>query len=334
MRTRIIKTPSGSSLAVRHAAHDPWVGVGPALAAADAAVQSLLAPVRDDLIGFLALGQAGRDAASELIKANPEGTADLDLSPTLPFEAKSLRAFSVYEQHQIQSARGLVRRYLPKVATVADRFESITGRTFPKYRPVEMFHRHPLFYMGNPLNFRTDEAEIPWPSYCSDLDFEIELASVVCRDVAPDTPADKAREAIGGFVLLNDISARDTQWDEYRNGVFGPVVKAKTFANQLASEVITSDEIWPVIDRLQGEVRVNGEVWSRPTTAGAAWTYGDMVAYGAAGEQVHAGEIFSAGTLPNGCGLELDRWLKPGDRLELELEILGTLSGTVGRRGR
>ena len=58
-----------------------------------------------------------------------------------------------------------------------------------------------------------------------------------------------------------------------------------------------------------------------------------MLAYGASGERVHAGEIFSAGTLVNGSGLELDRWLQPGDVLELDLELLGTLTGTVGQRG-
>lgn len=322
--------PDGSTaVAVRHASGDPWVAIDPS----SASLPSQLAAVADDLVAFLALGERGLEAASTLIAASPDGTAGLDLSPCLPFEPKSLRAFSVYERHQIQSARGLVRRYLPKLAKIADRFESVTGRTFPKYRPVEMFHRHPLFYMGNPLNMLPDGSTIPWPSYCDDLDFEIELAAVVCRDVGPDTDASTAIDAIGGFVLLNDVSARDTQWDEYRNGIFGPVIKAKTFANQLGTEVITADEVRPVLESLEGEVRVNGEVWSRPSTAGAYWGYGDMVAYGASGERVHRGEIFSAGTLPNGCGLELGRWLQPGDRLELELELLGTLSGTVGQRG-
>lgn len=328
MRVRRAGLPDGTtSVAVRHRSGDPWVS----LAAAGSG--SRLASVSNDLVGFLALGEPGRSAAADLIAANPNGTTGLDLSPQLPLQPRSLRAFSVYEQHQVQSARGLARRYLPKVAKVADRFESMTGRTFPKYRPVEMFHRHPLFYMGNPLNMLPDGATIPWPSYCFDLDFEIEVAAIICRDVEPDTPAAEAAGAIGGFVLMNDVSARDTQWDEYRNGIFGPVIKAKTFANQLATEVVTADEAWPLIDRLEGEVKVNGEIWSRPGTAGATWTYGDMVAYGASGERVHSGELFSAGTLPNGSGLELDRWLQPGDELELGLDLLGKLAGTVGRRG-
>lgn len=296
----------------------------------DGAEAGPLTGVSDDLVGFLGLGAEGRAAASELIESSPAGTAGLDESPLLPFEPQTLRAFSVYEQHQIQSARGLARRYLPQAAKFGALYERITGKVFPKFRPVEMFDRHPLFYMGNPLSFLPDGSEIPWPSYSKDLDFEIEMGAVICRSVPPDTPADQAKAAIGGFVLVNDVSARDTQWDEYRNGVFGPVIKSKTFANVLGTEVITADEVWPRVDSLQGEVRVNGEVWSRPGTAGARWGYGDMAAYCAAGEGLRPGELLSAGTLPNGCGLELDRWIQPGDQLELELELLGTLTGTVG----
>lgn len=293
----------------------------------------MLEPVVDDLVGFLALGEKGRVAAARLIEMNPEGSPNLDEAPMLPFRPGTLRAFSVYEQHQIQSAKGLARRYLPGAAKVGLGFERITGKVFPKFRPVEMFYRHPLFYMGNPLACLPDGSLIPWPAYSKDLDFEIEMGAVVCQSVRPDALAEEAKEAIGGFLLLNDVSARDTQWDEYRNGIFGPIVKSKTFANVLATEVVTADEVWPHVDSLIGEVRVNGEVWSRPSTAGAHWSYDEMAAYCAAGEGLHPGEVLSAGTLPNGCGLELDRWLEPGDRLDLELELIGSVFGTVGRPG-
>jgi len=334
MRLRRLALSDGrTSLAVRRTAADPWVALVAELGSGPAGPRDLLMPVADDLVGFLALGEEGREAAGAVIDTVPDGTEGLDDSPLIPFQPGTLRAFSVYEQHQIQSARGLAKRYLPKVAKVAARFEKLTGKVFPKFRPVEMFYRHPLFYMGNPLSFIPDQSVIPWPSYCKDLDFEIELAAVICRPVRSDAPPAEAAEAIGGDVLVNDISARDTQWDEYRNGIFGPVIKAKTFANQLGTEVVTADEVTPRLESLQGEIRVNGEVWSRPTTAGAHWGYGDMAAYCAAGEGLQPGEILSAGTLPNGCGLELDRWLTSGDRLELELDLLGTLSGTVGDRG-
>lgn len=330
---RLHLSDARTSLAVRRKVDDPWVALVAELGSGPAGPRDLLMPVADDLVGFLALGEAGRDAAAALIDAVPQGTDGLDATPMIPFQPGTLRAFSVYEQHQIQSAHGLAKRYLPKASKIAKRYEKLTGKTFPKFRPVEMFYRHPLFYMGNPLSFIPDGSTLPWPSYCKDLDFEIELAAVICRPVAVDTPASEAAEAIGGYVMVNDISARDTQWDEYRNGIFGPVIKSKTFANQLGTEVVTTDEVTPRLESLHGEVRVNGEVWSRPTTAGAHWGYGDMAAYCAAGEGLHPGELLSAGTLPNGCGLELDRWLQPGDRLELELEILGTLSGQVGDPG-
>ncbi len=334
MRIRRLTLADGrTSLAVRRSADDPWVALVQELGPGPAGPRESLMPVADDLVGFLALGEQGRDAAGALIDAVPGGSTGIDESPMIPFQPGTLRAFSVYEQHQIQSAHGLAKRYLPKASKLAKRYEKITGKTFPKFRPVEMFYRHPLFYMGNPLSFLPDGATIPWPSYSKDLDFEIELAAIVCKPVRPDAQAAEAEQAIGGYVLVNDVSARDTQWDEYRNGIFGPVIKSKTFANQLGTEVVTADEVAPRVDSLNGEVVVNGEVWSRPSTAGAHWGYGDMAAYCAAGEGLRAGELLSAGTLPNGCGLELDRWIQPGDQLELKLDLIGSLGGTVGEPG-
>lgn len=79
--------------------------------------------------------------------------------------------------------------------------------------------------------------------------------------------------------------------------------------------------------RLQG-----GETWSRTDTSDMRWTFPEMLAHAASGETVQPGEILSSGTLPDGCGLELDRWLQPGDELELKLELVGSVRNRIGRR--
>lgn len=56
-----------------------------------------------------------------------------------------------------------------------------------------------------------------------------------------------------------------------------------------------------------------------------------MVAWASYGEQVHPGELMSTGTLPNGCGLEIDRWLREGDTVTLEIERVGRLSSRIGK---
>ncbi len=332
MRLRTVTlTDGGTSTAVHDAERDRWVPLVPALAAAAGDDAALAAGARD-LVAFLAGGAAEREAAVALLdgSAGEDFAASFDPAPRLPFQPRTLRAFSLYERHQIQAARGLVRRYLPKVFPLATRYESLTGRTFPPLKPKPLFYAQPIFYMGNPLTFHADGAPVPWPSYSRDLDYELELGAILASPVAPDTPAREAEAAVGGFVVVNDVSARDTQWREFREGVFGPVVKAKTFANTMGAEVVTADEILPRIESLAGKVTVNGEVCSRTSTAGMQHSLGAMVAHASAGEPLQPGELLSTGTLPNGCGLELDRWIRPGDEVELALDGVGSVRNRIG----
>ena len=56
----------------------------------------------------------------------------------------------------------------------------------------------------------------------------------------------------------------------------------------------------------------------------------DMIAFASAGETIWAGEVFGSGTVGGCCCLESDRWIKPGDTVDLELEGVGTLSNRYG----
>jgi 2-keto-4-pentenoate hydratase/2-oxohepta-3-ene-1,7-dioic acid hydratase in catechol pathway len=55
-----------------------------------------------------------------------------------------------------------------------------------------------------------------------------------------------------------------------------------------------------------------------------------MIAHVAKDEWVRAADLFGSGTVGTGCGLELDKWVKPGDVIELEIEKIGKLTNTVG----
>ena len=72
-----------------------------------------------------------------------------------------------------------------------------------------------------------------------------------------------------------------------------------------------------------------GEVWCEGTTAGAVHDIGDMLAYASAGERLQAGDVISTGTFPGCCGLELDRWITPGQTVELEIDGIGTVTNTI-----
>ena len=284
-------------------------------------------------MALLSGGEEARAAVETLLEAvsDEDGVAADPAEAGLPFAPRSMRAFSLWESHYEGSARALVKNFFPKpVRRVAAAFERVTRRTFPPFKPNSRFYKVPAFYIGNHTAMLADGEEMPWPSHTRYLDFELELAFVLAKPLADATP-DEAREAIGGWLVLNDWSARDVQADEARRGMFGPAVKSKTFANSLGCDVLTPEEL-PDWGAARGRVRVDGEVWCEGTTGGAVHDVGELLAYASAGERLGVGDLVSTGTMPGCCGLELDRWIQPGQTVELEIDGIGRLTNRVGER--
>ncbi len=288
---------------------------------------------RRDLLALLGGGAAAREQVETLLDA-VRNEADVAADPAtagLPFAPRSMRAFSLWPSHYEGSARVLVKRFFPKpVRRLAGAYERVTRRTFPPFRPNSRFYEVPAFYLGNHAAMLADGEEMPWPSHTEFLDFELELAFVLARPLADPSPAE-AREAIGGWFVLNDWSARDVQAEEARHGVFGPAVKCKTFANSIGRDVLSADEL-PDWTAARGRVRVDGEVWCEGSTARPAHDVGEMLAHAAAGERLEPGDIVATGTMPGCCGLELERWVQPGQTVELEIDGIGTLANRIGAR--
>ncbi len=313
-----------------------WVPLVPALARFRQAGQGDAASLEDaarDVIAFLSGGERTREEAARVVAWARAEELDLsdtyDPTPILPFEPRSFRDFSLWEKHMIDAARGIVQRFMPQMSGILRLYESVMGKPFPKLRPKKMFYDVPVYYMGNHLNFYREGETVPWPPYSRALDYELELGLIIARE-GRNISRDQGEQYIGGFVVLNDFSARDMQAREFAEGVFGPVVKAKNFANAMGADVVTADEIIPRFGSLRGTVRVNGQVWGEGTTANATHTLGDMVAYASWGETLYPGEVLGTGTFPGCSGVEVGKWLRPGDRVELEIEGVGTLANTVG----
>jgi 2-keto-4-pentenoate hydratase/2-oxohepta-3-ene-1,7-dioic acid hydratase in catechol pathway len=281
-----------------------------------------------DALPLLRLGPSGwRALTSELacLSAGPLPEGPL----VLPVEPRSFRDFMLYERHAIDAARGLARRFLPAVRRLAQVVEMLTRRPFPPFRPRRLWYAQPIYYFGNHLNFLVSGEEIPWPAYTCALDYELELGAVLAhplRDAAPQ----EAEAAIGGFVTLNDLSARDVQLAEMRSG-FGPQ-KAKHFASGMSAELVTSDEILSRLDGLSGSVAVNGRVVSCCSTQSPRYSIAEAIAFASRDETLHPGELFGSGTLPGGSGVETGNWVRPGDRLTLTIEGVGSISAAVGQR--
>lgn len=309
-----------------------WVSL-PALRAAELPNPALSVEETEDLVAFLAGGERTRAAAAEAIAAAADPQVLVDPATAgLPFRPRSMRAFMLWESHFVNSARMLVKRFFPPpLAKTVAAYERVTGRTFPKLKPNRHYYEKPAFYIANHTALLADGEEMWWPRHTQYLDFELELAFVLARPLA-DAGPEEAAEAVGGWFVLNDWSARDVQAEDARHNVFGPVVKSKTFANSIGCDVITPDEL-PDWQAARGRVRVDGETWCEGTTAGAAHEIGAMLAYASAGERLEPGDVISTGTIPGCCGLELDRWIKPGQTVELEIDGIGTLANRVVEGG-
>ena len=284
-----------------------------------------LGPVASDLLAFLGEGEQVRALAEELA-----ATALAEPSPLLglPFRPPAFRDCSLWEQHMIAAGRGLLRLRGSAAGVVSDGFERLTRRPFPRLRPRPLWYEQPLYYKGNPAAFIGDGDAVRWPAYAQVLDYELEIGVVIARDCT-DLTSQEALTVVGGFVLVNDFSARDVQFREMVEGLMGPA-KSKDFGTALGSVVVTAPEFLPVLDSLDVEVRVNGEVWGTGSTRGMQHSLADVVAYASAGERLAAGTVIGLGTVPGCSGVETGRWLSPGDTVELSAGPLGTLRNTAG----
>jgi 2-keto-4-pentenoate hydratase/2-oxohepta-3-ene-1,7-dioic acid hydratase in catechol pathway/sugar lactone lactonase YvrE len=322
MRLAMVRTAGGEpSVAVQRESNGGWV---PLLTVPGA---DRLGPARTDLLAFLRAGEQVRQLAQELAEQAPSTEPALPLLAP-PFRPAAFRDCSLWEEHMIGVARGLLRLRESAAGRVADGYERLARRPFPRLRPRPLWYEEPLYYKGNPATFIGDGDTVRWPAYAQALDYELEIGVVIARD-GTDLTGQEALGVVGGFVLLNDFSARDVQFREMVEGLMGPA-KSKDFGTALGSVVVTAEEFLPTLDALTAEVRVNGELWGMGSTQNMRHPVADVIAYASAGELLEAGTVIGLGTLPGCSGIETGRWLSPGDVVELAAGPLGRLSNTLG----
>src|SRR5579875_1365767 len=241
------------------------------------------------------------EAGAPIHARTPVGQARL-LAPLRP---RSMRDFLAFEGH-LNNA--MVR----------------LGRPIPAE-----WYTVPAYYKGMPDTVIGPDEEIPWPFYTDRLDHELELAAIIGRR-GKNIAREEALSYVFGYTIWNDVSARDVQTRELPVNM-GPG-KAKDWdgSNVLGPCIVTADEIDP--GDLIMRVRVNGEIWGEDTSRHMHHTFADMIAYASQAQTLYPGEVFGSGTAAGGSGLELDRWLREGDVVELEIEGIGVLRNRVGKK--
>jgi 2-keto-4-pentenoate hydratase/2-oxohepta-3-ene-1,7-dioic acid hydratase in catechol pathway len=185
----------------------------------------------------------------------------------------------------------------------------------------------PAYYKGGNTGFIGDGELIPWPYYSEQLDYELELGVVIGRD-GKNVKAKDIHKHIFGFTILNDISARDIQRKEMSIRL-GPA-KGKDWCSVMGPVIVTFDEFNYEEPDLAMTASVNGELWSQGQSGDSHYSWGEMIEHLSMEEWIRATDFLGSGTVGTGCGLELDKWIKPGDLLELEIERIGKLKNIVG----
>jgi len=170
---------------------------------------------------------------------------------------------------------------------------------------------------------------IVYPEHLTEeLDYELELAVVLGKTGKWFSP-DEAMDYVGGYVIFNDITARDIQRREMESGVFSFCKAIDTFC-PLGPWIVTPDEI-PDPHDLAMMLRVNGEERQVSHSSRMSVTIPEILShYSALGYS--AGDVLSTGTVSGVAGFSEDPaslYLKPGDVVECEIERIGVLRNPV-----
>ncbi len=183
---------------------------------------------------------------------------------------------------------------------------------------------HPTFFAKFRNALAPPGATVSLPAASEKVDYEAEVAFVVgrrCRDVPPD----EALDAIAGYMLLNDLSARDLQFatPQWMPG------KVFDGSAPCGPAIVTPDEAGPA-DAISFALDLNGERMQEASTSDLIFSVAELVARLSRWMTLEPGDIVSTGT-PSGVGSvrEPRVWLKPGDEIVISSPTLGELRTTI-----
>ncbi len=277
-------------------------------------------------------GEAALDRARKIERACSEGkyTEAVDpsgIKPLAPFpHPPSCRDAYAFRQHVATARRN---RGVPMIPE---------------------FDQYPVFYFTN-HNAIIGEGNLAVENdHLQKLDFELEAAIIIGKR-GRNISASDADAYIAGYTIMNDFSARVLQMEEMKLNL-GPA-KGKDFATAIGPWLVTPDELAARrIGTDDGDkydlrmvARHNGEKISDGNLSQMNWTFAEIIERVSYGVDIFPGDVIGSGTVGTGCYLELNgtaaleakekgesftpTWLQVGDKFELEIEYLGTLSHTI-----
>jgi 2-keto-4-pentenoate hydratase/2-oxohepta-3-ene-1,7-dioic acid hydratase in catechol pathway len=278
-------------------------------------------PVGETVLDLTQLGLAGALERGEQLLAGGHSVPLQTVRLLPPLQPPSIRDFVAFEEH----VEGVVR--------------SVSGDATVS----EQWYAAPTFYFTNPHTLRATGDEISAPTGSEALDFELEVGAVI--GAVPDsdgrnlTIAD-AHDAIFGYTIFNDWSARDIQGREMKVNL-GPC-KGKDFSTTLGPWIVTADEFEARHDAegflpIAMSVSINGEPFGSDLLSHMGWPFAELVAYASRNSRVVPGDVLGSGTAGTGCLAEI--WgrvgsrtpppLQPGDTVRMEVEGIGSIENRI-----
>lgn len=250
-----------------------------------------------DMLALLALGAAGLEAARSAAKSAGE-------SACLPLDAVQWLA-------PMMRPGKIICLGLNYAAHAAE-----GGNAAPEY---------PSFFMRGATSLIGHEANLIRPKVSGNLDFEAELAVIIGTRSRHLTEAN-ALQAVAGYSCFNDGTLRDyqrrtAQWTIGKNfdgtGAFGPWL-------------VPADELPPGAVGLKIESRLNGQVMQSDNTGNMMVPVAKTLCLLTEVLTLEPGDVIIMGT-PAGVGYARKPpvWMKAGDRIEIEIEGVGTLANTI-----
>jgi 2-keto-4-pentenoate hydratase/2-oxohepta-3-ene-1,7-dioic acid hydratase in catechol pathway len=182
---------------------------------------------------------------------------------------------------------------------------------------IVLFAKFPSCLVGH-------QDPVRYPAVTSQLDYEGELAVVIGR-TASDIAVEQALDYVGGYTIINDVSARDLQGSEPQ-WIRGKALD--TFA-PLGPVVLDAAAAPPVAD-MRLRTLVNGDVRQDASCAQMITGVPELISYISHGITLEPGDIIATGT-PSGValGMKPPVWLEPGDKVSIEIAEIGELVNTV-----
>jgi 2-keto-4-pentenoate hydratase/2-oxohepta-3-ene-1,7-dioic acid hydratase in catechol pathway len=292
---------------------------------------------RYELDGAVHVAAVEGDGDATVVRSLPAGVGAIDLLEQSP---EQRAAHALGDPVPLNRVRLLVPLQPPSVRDFVSFEQHIQGMIMGDGIPFpDAWYGAPAFYFSNPNSLFATGAEIPVPPRAQRFDYELEVGAIIGKR-GGDLTLEDARDAIAGYTVFNDWSARDLQGEDRKLGMGW--AKGKDTASTLGPWIVTADELEQYRDGegrldLQMTVWLNGEQMGTDTLASTAWTFEQMLVYASRGTALVPGDVIGSGTCGSGCLGEL--WgrsdprnpspLGPGDVVRMSVEHIGTIENTV-----